>query len=71
LNPDTVLASDPQLLSAEFECEKVGAASGPLLNFDGTPQAGFMVRRFPTALTLAFEVLGLNRILPSNWINRR
>jgi GT2 family glycosyltransferase len=30
-----------------------------------------MVRRFPTALTLAFEVLGLNRFLPSNRVNRR
>jgi hypothetical protein len=66
-----VLASDPQLLAAEFECERVGAASGPLLNADGSPQSGFMVRRFPTAITLAFEVLGLNRILPSNRINRR
>lgn len=71
LNPDTVLASDPKLLSAEFECAEVGAASGPLLNADGSPQYGFMVRRFPSAVTLAFEVLGLNRILPSNPINKR
>ena len=71
LNPDTVLASDPRLLSAEFACQAVGAASGPLLNVDGTPQSGFMVRRFPSAWTLAFEVLGLNRILPSNRINQR
>lgn len=71
LNPDTVLASDPQLLAAEFQNPAVGAASGPLLDPDGSPQSGFMVRRFPTALTLAFEVLGFNRILPSNPINRR
>ena len=71
LNPDAVLASDPRLLAAEFADSKVGAASGPLLNADGSVQAGFTVRRFPTALTLAFEVLGLNRILPSNPINRR
>ena len=71
LNPDTVLASDPCLLAAEFDNPAVGAASGPLLNADGSVQAGFTVRRFPTALTLAFEVLGLNRILPSNPINRR
>jgi GT2 family glycosyltransferase len=71
LNPDTVLASDPQLLAEEFQCSMVGAASGPLLNNDGTPQTGFMVRRFPTALTLAFEVLGLNRLLPSNRVNQR
>ena len=71
LNPDTVLASDPRILAAEFDNPKVGAASGPLLNPDGSIQVGFSVRRFPTAATLAFEVLGLNRILPSNPINRR
>ena len=71
LNPDTVLASDPRLLAAEFGSKEVGAASGPLTNADGSPQTGFMARRFPTALTLAFEVLGLNRILPSNRINQR
>jgi N-acetylglucosaminyl-diphospho-decaprenol L-rhamnosyltransferase len=71
LNPDTVLASHPKLLAAEFGSAMVAAASGPLLNADGSAQAGFMVRRFPTGLTLAFEVLGLNRILPSNRINRR
>ena len=71
LNPDTVLASDPGSLAAEFDDPGVGAASGPLLNTDGSIQAGFSVRRFPTALTLAFEVLGLNRILPWNEINRR
>lgn len=71
LNPDTVLASDPRLLAAEFKQVNVGAASGPLLNSGGSVQSGFTVRRFPTAVTLAFEVLGLNRILPSNPINRR
>jgi N-acetylglucosaminyl-diphospho-decaprenol L-rhamnosyltransferase len=70
LNPDTVIESNPELLAAEFGRPEVGAASGPLLNADGSPQTGFMVRRFPTALTLAFEVLGLNRILPSNRINQ-
>jgi hypothetical protein len=71
LNPDTVLQSDPALLAAEFQRPEVGAASGPLLDPDGTVQTGFTVRRFPTALTLAFEVLGLNRLLPTNPINRQ
>jgi GT2 family glycosyltransferase len=71
LNPDTVLISDPRLLAVEFADPEVGAASGPLLNSDGSLQQGFTVRRFPTAVTLAFEVLGLNRILPWNPINRR
>jgi GT2 family glycosyltransferase len=71
LNPDTVLQSDPALLAAELVREEVGAASGPLLDPAGKLQKGFSVRRFPTALTLAFEVLGLNRLLPSNPLNRR
>ncbi len=71
LNPDTMLASDPRILAAEFNDGTVGAASGPLLNGDGSPQIGFMVRRFPSALTLAFEVLGFNRFWPSNRVNRR
>jgi hypothetical protein len=71
LNPDTVLASDPAILASEFQNPAVGGASGPLLNEDGSLQSGFTVRSFPTALTLAFEVLGLNRILPRNPINRR
>jgi N-acetylglucosaminyl-diphospho-decaprenol L-rhamnosyltransferase len=71
LNPDTMLESDPKLLAAELTVPGVGAASGPLLNANGSPQDGFMVRRFPTALILAFEVLGLNRFFPSNRINRR
>ena len=37
----------------------------------GNVQAGFTVRRFPTPLTLAFEVLGINRLLPWNPTNRR
>ena len=71
MNPDTVLVSDPNLLAEEFADPRVAAASGLLLDTNGNPQKGFMVRRFPTALTLAFEVLGLNRILPFNPINRR
>src|SRR5579871_1380406 len=70
LNPDTVLSSDPQILAAEFACRSVGAACGPLVNPDGSTQQGFTVRRFPTPSALAFEVLGLNRILPSNGVNR-
>jgi GT2 family glycosyltransferase len=70
LNPDTVLASDPRLLEAEFDDPTVGAASGPLRGVTGEVQKGFMVRRFPGALTLAFEVLGLNRIFPGNPVNR-
>jgi GT2 family glycosyltransferase len=37
----------------------------------GKIQTGFVVRRFPTPATLGFEVLGLNRALPWNAVNRR
>jgi GT2 family glycosyltransferase len=49
----------------------VAAAGGKLIGPDGRPQVGFMVRRLPTPLTLAFEILGLNRLWPSNPVNRR
>ena len=38
---------------------------------DGRPQHGFNVRAFPTPMTLVFELLGLNRLWPSNPVNRR
>jgi len=71
LNPDTILTTDPRILAAEFCRPEVAAATGPLVNEDGSFQKGFSVRRFPTSLTLAFEVLGLNRVCPWNPINRR
>lgn len=71
LNPDAVLQGplDP-LIEA---CGKPGTAcaAGLLTGEDGEPQRGFSVRRLPTVWSLAFEVLGLNRIWPSNPVNRR
>ena len=68
LNPDTELLTSPTLL-AEY-CE--GAAGGCLLAHDSDrPQDGFLVRAFPTPATLAFEVLGLNRLFAWNPVNRR
>jgi len=49
----------------------VGLATGKLVDSLGKVQTGFTVRRFPTPLTLAFEVLGINRMLPWNAYNRR
>ncbi|MEO5953572.1 MAG: glycosyltransferase family 2 protein [Chloroflexia bacterium] len=46
-----------------------GASSGMLLGTDGQLQKGFAVRRLPTPATLIFEVLGLNRLWPSNPVN--
>jgi N-acetylglucosaminyl-diphospho-decaprenol L-rhamnosyltransferase len=37
----------------------------------GEVQRGFTLRRFPTPLTLVLEVLGINRVLAANPVNRR
>ncbi len=71
LNPDASVTSGVDLLVRECEKTGVAAAGGKLIGPDGRPQLGFMVRRFPTAASLAFEVLGLNRIWPGNPVNRR
>jgi hypothetical protein len=42
-----------------------------LLGADGRPQAGFMVRALPTAITLILELGLLNRLWPGNPVNRR
>jgi N-acetylglucosaminyl-diphospho-decaprenol L-rhamnosyltransferase len=67
LNPDVELLYPIQPLV------EAGAAiaSGMLLDRNRQPQVGFTIRRFPTAATLIFEVLGLNRLWPRNPINRR
>ncbi len=71
LNPDTQLTSG--IGELEKACSELGTglASGKLLNEAGQVQVGFTVRRFPTPLTLVFEVLGINRVVPANRVNRR
>lgn len=71
LNPDTEF--EGAIADLEGACSKPGvaAAAGLLLGEDGEPQKGFSIRRFPTAATLAFETLGVNRLWPSNPVNRR
>lgn len=71
LNPDVVLNRSPAFLEAEFLDERVGAAVATLLESDGSPQHTFQFRRFPTPWTLLFENLGINRVFPSNRVNRR
>jgi len=70
LNPDAVLLSGLQDLAEAVGQASVAAAGGRLLNADGSPQTGFHVRGFPTAWTLSFEALGLNRLWPGNPVNR-
>jgi hypothetical protein len=71
LNPDAELLGG--LTDLERACSEpgVGAAAGLLVAEDGEPQRGFSVRRLPTAAALVFETLGLNRLWPSNPVNRR
>jgi len=68
LNPDTevLTAIEPLVRSTE----RHGLAAGRLVNADGNTQAGFTIRRFPTPCALIFELLGINRLWPSNPVNR-
>ncbi len=65
LNPDVTLLTPVDLLS------DYAIAGGKLVSGDGLPQTGFSIRRFPTPLSLSFELLGLNRLFPWNPVNRR
>jgi len=68
LNPDThILTALDKMVDAS---RQYGLASGKLLDKTGDPQKGFTIRRFPTPLTFWFELCGLNRLWPSNPVNR-
>jgi hypothetical protein len=70
LNPDATLKTPIGAL--EEECRNgAGAVGGLLLDYGGRPQRGFTLRRLPSAASLAFEALGINRLWPNNPINRR
>ncbi|MEK7755042.1 MAG: glycosyltransferase, partial [Acidobacteriota bacterium] len=71
LNPDAELAGGVPELEAACSEPGVAAAAGVLAGEDGKPQRGFSVRRLPTAAALVFETLGLNRLWPTNPVNRR
>jgi GT2 family glycosyltransferase len=72
LNPDTVCL-DPlgPLEEALAGNGNIVAAAGRLVGPDGRTQTGFTVRRLPTASSLIFEILLLNRLFPHNPVNRR
>jgi hypothetical protein len=71
LNPDTELTSSVHELEIACIEPGTGLAAGKLVNELGEAQKGFTLRRFPTPETLVCEVLGINRVLPSNPVNRR
>jgi N-acetylglucosaminyl-diphospho-decaprenol L-rhamnosyltransferase len=70
LNPDTELKSSIEDMETACLQAGTGLAGGQLTDEDGQPQRGFTVRRFPKASTLICEVLGINRLLPRNPLNR-
>jgi GT2 family glycosyltransferase len=69
LNPDVnLLTSVNALVEAS---QQYGLAAGKLVDADGSSQAGFTIRRLPTPTSLIFELFGINRLWPSNPVNRR
>lgn len=73
LNPDTVLIEGLDRLVATLNQNPgAGAVAGVLVDrVTRQAQRGFSVRRFPRFSTLAFEVLGINRIWPGNPVNAK
>jgi N-acetylglucosaminyl-diphospho-decaprenol L-rhamnosyltransferase len=69
LNPDAcVQTALDDLVKAS---RQYGLAAGKLVDAAGRAQAGFTVRRLPTPASLIFELLGINRLWPSNPVNRK
>ena len=71
LNPDAVLTGSIEPLREACAAEGVAGAGGCLVDAEGRPQVGFMVRRLPTVAVLILEALLLNRVWPRNPVNRR
>lgn len=71
LNPDAEPVGGLEALSLAVDGVSVGAAGGRLISSDGDEQRGFQYRSLPTPLTLAFEILGVNRVFPGNPVNRK
>lgn len=69
LNPDARLLTAVDGLTEA--AQQYGLAAGKLVDEKGNAQKGFTVRRFPTPMALAFELFGINRLWPSNPVNRR
>lgn len=68
LNPDArLLTGVDQLTDAS---RQYGLAAGKLVDKTGRAQRGFTIRRLPTPAAVLFELFGLNRLWPSNPVNR-
>ncbi len=69
LNPDAnLLTAVDALVEAS---QQYGLAAGMLVDPTGKPQSGFTIRRLPTPAALIYELFGINRLWPSNPVNRR
>jgi GT2 family glycosyltransferase len=68
MNPDVLLTSSLGPLASVTRAH--GLAGGRLTDRHGATQTGFTIRGFPTPLVLALELLGLNRLWPTNPWNR-
>ena len=69
LNPDVELSTAVDQLTES--ARRHGLAAGRLVDQAGRTQAGFTLRRFPTPAALVCELFGINRLWPSNPVNRR
>ena len=69
LNPDVELSTTVDQLTEA--AGRYGLAAGRLVDQAGRNQAGFTLRRFPTPAALVCELFGINRLWPSNPVNRR
>jgi GT2 family glycosyltransferase len=70
LNPDTEIKTPIEELEAACLQPGTGLAAGQLTDERGRPQRGFTLRRFPQASTMICEVLGINRLISRNPVNR-
>jgi N-acetylglucosaminyl-diphospho-decaprenol L-rhamnosyltransferase len=71
LNPDTIAKPGAlDALSKALHQDRIGATGGALSYNSGQIDRGFTVRRFPTTLSMVAEILLLNRLWPSNPVNR-
>jgi N-acetylglucosaminyl-diphospho-decaprenol L-rhamnosyltransferase len=69
LNPDVeILTSLDSLIDG---ARQYGLSAGKLVDQTGSAQRGFTYRAFPTFASLAFEILGINRLWPGNPVNRK
>jgi len=72
LNPDSIARADAlDSIRRVLQSPDAGAAGGLLVDANGQPQIGFVLRRFPRVADMLAEIFLLNRLWPRNPWNRR